>query len=57
MYAYPEDFKRRFPFEYHDREMLKGLWYYDDLYRHGRKDEYDRKVDAMLSKCGKLKKG
>jgi hypothetical protein len=56
MYAYPEDFKKRFPFEYRDRELLKGLWYYDDLYRHGREDEYDRKVDAMLSICGKLKK-
>ncbi len=57
MYAYPEDFKERFPSEYHDRELLKGLWYYDDLYKHGGRDGYDKEIDAMLSKCGKLKKG
>ena len=55
MYAYPEDFKKRFPFEYRDRELLDGLWYYDEFYKNDNK--YDQKVDAMLSKCGKLKKG
>jgi hypothetical protein len=54
VYAYPKDFKEPFPFEYRDRELLKGLWYYDDLYKHGRKSEYDKKIDALLSKCGKL---
>ncbi len=57
MYAYPEDFTKRFPFEYRDRKLLEGLWYYDEFYQGPGKEKWDAQVDAMLRKNVKLKKG
>jgi hypothetical protein len=56
VYAYPKNFQKRFPFEYRDRELLEGLWYYDDFYKYPGRDAYDREIEALLTKCGKLKK-
>jgi hypothetical protein len=55
VYAYPKDFQKRFPFEYRDRELLEGLWYYDDFYKYPGRDEYDKEIKALLTKCGTLK--
>ena len=46
---YPEDFKKpRDYFEYGDRELLPGLWYYDDGYLHN--PEYDKRIDELIEK-------
>ncbi len=44
---YPEDYKEpdRY-FKYVDRELLPGLWYYDDGYIHNPK--YDKRIDALI---------
>ncbi len=53
--AYPEDYpKHSPPFRYGDRMLLEGLWYFEDGYS-AHPDAYDRKIDELLSKCGKLK--
>jgi hypothetical protein len=44
--AYPDDYKDRFDSKRGDRELLPGLWYYDDNYK--RYPNYDKKVDTML---------
>jgi hypothetical protein len=47
--AYPEDFKEPWPnFKYGDKELIPGLWYYDDLYEGDPK--YDEKIEALLKK-------
>lgn len=44
---YPEDYKEpRRNFKYGDRELLPGLWYYDEGYDHN--PEYDRWIDTLL---------
>ena len=46
---YPEDFKKPHDyFEYGDRELLPGLWYYDDGYLHN--PEYDKRIDELIKK-------
>lgn len=47
--AYPEDYKAPFSgFSYGDRELIDGLWYYDDGYvKH---PEYSRKIETLLQK-------
>jgi hypothetical protein len=46
---YPEDFKKpRDYFEYGDRELLPGLWYYDDGYLNN--PEYDKRIDELIEK-------
>jgi hypothetical protein len=57
MYAYPEDFTKRFEFEYRDRKLREGLWYYDEFYQGPGKENWDAQVDAMLSKNLSVKKG
>ena len=44
---YPEDYKKpdRY-FKYVDRELLPGLWYYDDGYIHNPK--YDKRIDTLI---------
>jgi hypothetical protein len=51
---YPEDYKEpdRY-FKYGDRELLPGLWYYDDGYIHN--PEYDKWIDKLINEHGKLK--
>jgi len=44
---YPDDFREPcVGFKYGDRELLKGLWYYDENYRYG--SRYDETVQEML---------
>lgn len=44
---YPEDFKKpRDYFEYGDRELLPGLWYYDIEYLHN--PEYDKRISKLI---------
>lgn len=44
---YPEDYKEpdRY-FKHGDREILPGLWYYDDGYIHN--PEYDKRIDKLI---------
>lgn len=42
-------------FGYGDRQLLEGLWYFEDGYSTHPED-YDRRIDELLSKGGKLKK-
>jgi hypothetical protein len=44
---YPEDFREPHRnFEYGDRELLPGLWYYDDGYLHN--PEYDKMIETLI---------
>jgi len=46
---YPDDFREpRRNFKYRDRELLPGLWYYDDGYLHN--PEYDKRIDELIQK-------
>ena len=48
MYAYPDGYEKHFPnARYGDRELLHGLWYYDDNYLHV--PAYDAEIDAILT--------
>ena len=48
VYAYPDGYENRFPnVRYGDRELLHGLWYYDDNYLHV--PAYDAEIDAILT--------
>jgi len=48
---YPEDFKEPEElgsnFKYGDRELLPGLWYYDEGYLYG-PEEYDKRIDELI---------
>ena len=47
--AYPENFQKPYSsFEYGDRELIPGLWYYDDGYRHN--PDYGKKIEELLQK-------
>ncbi len=47
--AYTEDYKKPFPsFEYGDKELIDGLWYYDDGYLDN--PEYDKRIEALIQK-------
>jgi len=49
VHAYPEDFKVPFKgFEYGDKELIPGLWYYDEDYLHN--PEYDKRIEALMKK-------
>jgi hypothetical protein len=49
LYAYPEDYKKPFErFQYGDRELIDGLWYYDQGYVHN--PGYDKRIEALLRK-------
>ena len=49
---YPEDFKKPHDyFEYGDRELLPGLWYYDDGYLHN--PEYDKRISKLIDELKK----
>jgi hypothetical protein len=48
--AYPEGYpKYPPPFKYGDRELLQGLWYYEDGYST-HPEAYDKRTDELLSK-------
>ena len=47
--AYPEDFNEPFPFfDYGNRELVPGLWYYDEQYNYD--PNYANKIEAMIEK-------
>jgi len=47
--GYPEDFEKPFHgFEYGDRELVDGLWYYDDEYEANPK--YQKRIEALIQK-------
>jgi len=48
---YPDDFRKpRLSFRYGDRELLPGLWYYDEGYVHNPEydKEYDKRIDTLI---------
>jgi hypothetical protein len=52
---YLEDYKKpRDYFKYGDRELLPGLWYYDDGYIHN--PEYDKRIDKLINEHRRLVK-
>jgi len=52
VFVYPEDFTEPYSgFDYGDRKLLEGLWYYDDEYVHD--PEYDKVIEAMLQRGGR----
>ena len=48
VYAYPEDYKLPSYAEYGDRELIPGLWYYEEGYKDS--PELRKKIDALLQK-------
>jgi len=47
--AYSEDYQKPFSsFEYGDKELISGLWYYDDGYIEN--PEYDKIIEALRPK-------
>ena len=51
IYAYPENYNYKETFKgskYGDKELIPGLWYYDDNYLHN--PDYDKKIEAFLKK-------
>ena len=45
---YPENYKEpERNFQYGDRELLPGLWYYDEGYHYG-PEEYDKRIDELI---------
>ena len=49
VHAYPDDFKEPFKgFKYGDREIIPGLWYYDENYVY--EPNYDKRIDALMQK-------
>ena len=47
VWIYPVDYKPPSRnFRYGDRELLPGLWYFDDGYLHN--PEYDEKIDELI---------
>ena len=52
--AYTEDYKKPYrTYSYGDKELIPGLWYYDDGYRDN--PEYEKIIEALTQK-GKMKK-
>lgn len=52
--AYTENYKKPSWSEYGDRQLLTGLWYYDDGYDHN--PEYDKIIDALIAKYKQVEK-
>jgi hypothetical protein len=47
--AYTEDYKKPYPtYLYGDKELIPGLWYYDDGYRGH--PEYEKRIEALMKK-------
>jgi hypothetical protein len=46
--AYTEDYKKSSWAVYGDKELIPGLWYYDDGYLNN--PEYDKPIEALLQK-------
>jgi len=55
VYAYPEDYKYKEPISaYGDKELIPGLWYYNDGYQET--PDYGKKIDALIEKYKKKQK-
>ncbi len=54
VWAFPEGYEKRC-IGYGDRELVKGLWYYEHGYSKD-PDVYDKNIDELLSKNRKLRK-
>jgi len=49
--AYPDDYEKPFTdFRYGDRELIPGLWYYDEGYVNN--PNYDNMIKALIQKAG-----
>jgi hypothetical protein len=46
LYVYPEGYKTQGSDYYGDRQLIPGLWYYDDGYLHN--PNYDKRIDALI---------
>ena len=47
--AYTEDYKKPYPtYQYGDKELIPGLWYYDDGYIGH--PEYEKRIEALMQK-------
>lgn len=46
--AYPEDYKKPPDFEYGDKKLIDGLWYYDEDFKGN--PEYQRHIEELLQK-------
>jgi hypothetical protein len=55
VYAYPENYKYEGPINsFGDKELIHGLWYYDDGYQET--PDYGKKIDAFIEKYKKKQK-
>jgi hypothetical protein len=53
--AYPDNFQKPFPnFEYGDRELIPGLWYYEDGYKNNPHNQ--KRIEALIEKGMKRQK-
>lgn len=56
VYAYPNGYEKHFPNpKYGDRQLLDGLWYYDDNYLY--LSNYDEEIDTIVKSCREGKNG
>ena len=46
--AYPEDYKNPFGYEYGDKKLIDGLWYYDETYKGN--PDYQKMIDEMIQR-------
>jgi hypothetical protein len=46
--AYTEDYEKPSYSEYGDKELIPGLWYYDDAYEDN--PTYQKKIDKLIQK-------
>ncbi|UCC98850.1 MAG: hypothetical protein JSW66_02945 [Phycisphaerales bacterium] len=46
--AYPEDYKSPSYSKFGDKELIDGLWYYDDGYR--KNPQWEKKTEALIQK-------
>jgi hypothetical protein len=47
--AYTEDYKKPYPtYQYGDKELIPGLWYYDDGYIGH--PEFEKRIEALMQK-------
>ena len=53
VWAFPKGYEKP-SVGYGDRKLIEGLWYYDDGYSVD-PNAYDKVIDGILERCGKLK--
>ena len=56
VYAYPQDFEVPYKgFEYGYKELIQGLWYYDEGYSPKPDPEYDKWIEKFIEKNKKAR--